>query len=131
MSDCGHFKNLNVEINILNAQEVLEEKARKEWPQKWGFLLDFPKILLEEAAKRGISEEKYRQTMNRKKIKCIPYEKTITTCIEPTDYIPKTSSGYVGWRCESKYTLEKLGPLYVSPKHTLPYQPPYNCIMLG
>ncbi|XP_068917047.1 uncharacterized protein [Tenebrio molitor] len=53
--------------DILKALVVLEDKARRDWHRKWGFLLNFDQMILEEAAKSNVSEEEYRRrTVERK-----------------------------------------------------------------
>ncbi|XP_074029803.1 uncharacterized protein [Leptinotarsa decemlineata] len=114
---------------VLKSQEILQEKASKEWNRKWGFYLDFDKICLEEASKRGYTPEMYRRLVEMRKNK-----KNLEPDIwkaEASDNFPVTSSGYVGWRSGPNYSLEKFGSLYISPRRTLPHQPPYNCIILG
>ncbi|XP_044270105.1 uncharacterized protein C20orf85-like [Tribolium madens] len=114
---------------VLKSLVTLEEKARHDWHRKWGFLLDFDKFVLEEAAKHGISVEEFRRwTVRRKnKTKALDY----IWDLEPATNVPKTSSGMVGWRSAPKHRLERTGPLYVSPVTTLPPKERYSCIMLG
>ncbi|XP_018569482.1 uncharacterized protein C20orf85 homolog [Anoplophora glabripennis] len=114
---------------VLKAQEILEEKARREWPAKWGFYLNFDKFCLEEATKRGYSEEDYRRMTVKKKSKH-NIERDIWPPAPPKP-VPILSSGFAGWRSGPNYSLEKFGSLYISPRHTLPYEPPYRCIILG
>ncbi|PSN43317.1 hypothetical protein C0J52_17721 [Blattella germanica] len=40
--------------------------------------------------------------------------------VQPSPPVPQTSSAFVGWRSShQKYSLEIVGPLYVSPLHTI------------
>ncbi|KAJ8924836.1 hypothetical protein NQ315_000990 [Exocentrus adspersus] len=124
---------MNVDLvagnEVLKAQEILEEKARRDWPRKWGFYLEFDQFCLEEAKKRGYTEKDYRRMTVKKKPKR-RLESDIWPPAPPKE-VPQLSSGFVGWRSGPNYSLEKLGPLYISPRRTLPYEPPYRCIMLG
>ncbi|CAG9861976.1 unnamed protein product [Phyllotreta striolata] len=131
MAESNRIKDLNVEINVLNAQVAVEEKAKLNWYKKWGIYLDFHKILLEEIGKRGITEEKYKKLTggNRKMVHINKETPCIT--IQRSEYVPKTSNGMVGRRSDYKYNLEIMGPLYVSPKSTLPRQSSDYCIKLG
>ncbi|CAH1156148.1 unnamed protein product [Phaedon cochleariae] len=86
-------------------------------------------ILLEEARKNGFKNEEFGRIVRERKSK-MNLENDIWKT-DAIDYVPRTSSGYVGWRSNPNSSLEKFGPLYISPRHTLPYQPPYNCIILG
>ncbi|XP_072386955.1 uncharacterized protein [Diabrotica undecimpunctata] len=131
MAAASQYTDYVIQTNILKSLEVLEDKARKEWHDKWGFYLEFPKIILEEASKLGYSEEQYKKITRRGKKMEMNYLEDVIISAEATDAVPTTSSAFVGWRSDRKYSLEKFGPLYVSPKHTLPYEPPSYCIKLG
>ncbi|XP_056643851.1 uncharacterized protein C20orf85 homolog [Diorhabda sublineata] len=121
-----------IQNNILKSLEVLERKARKDWDKKWKFYLDFNKFILDEAAKLGYTEKEYKRIVQQYKHKPIFYqEESVTIPVEPTQFVPKTSSAFVGWRADKKFSLEKFGPLYISPKVTLPHQPPCYTIFLG
>ncbi|XP_066250504.1 ciliary microtubule inner protein 1-like [Euwallacea similis] len=122
-------RDLVVQYEILKSQTLLEEKACREWPRKWGFYLDFDKLMLDEAARRGISEEEYRRRTEIRKPRG-PSEPDILP-IKPAQGVPVTSTGMVGWRASKEYSLEKFGPLYISPKHTLPYDLAPSSIFLG
>ncbi|XP_066155165.1 ciliary microtubule inner protein 1-like [Euwallacea fornicatus] len=121
--------DLVVQYEILKSQTLLEEKACREWPRKWGFYLDFDKLILHEAAKCGISEKEYRKRTEIRKPRG-PSEPDIWP-IEPAERVPVTSTNVVGWRASKEYSLEKFGPLYISPKHTLPCDPAPSSIFLG
>ncbi|XP_018325755.1 uncharacterized protein LOC108737418 [Agrilus planipennis] len=110
-------------------QVFLEEKASKEWEEKWGFIKDFEKLCIEVAAKRGISEEeykrmtkmKYRSTNNGSlSLGNAAATKEMGECdVKPSGPVPKTTSGFIGWRSSDfSNNLEKF-PMYVSPRHTL------------
>nr|CAD7419747.1 unnamed protein product [Timema poppensis] len=44
----------------------------------------------------------------------------INTTVPISPAVPKTSSGFVGWRSsQPQYTLERVGPLYTSPLKTI------------
>ncbi|KAJ3664077.1 hypothetical protein Zmor_008275 [Zophobas morio] len=76
---------------VLKAQVFLEEKARREWNRKWGFLLNFDKIVLEEARKQGVSEADYRRWTVRRKSKSRTVDETWD--VKTSESFPKTSSG--------------------------------------
>ncbi|KYB28965.1 hypothetical protein TcasGA2_TC003295 [Tribolium castaneum] len=123
------FLDLVKRNEVLKSLVTLEEKARRDWHHKWGFLLDFDKFVLEEAFKHGISEEEYRRwTVRRKnKTRALDY----IWDLKPSANVPKTSSGMVGWRSALEHRLERTGPLYISPVSTLPPKERNSCIMLG
>lgn len=70
----------------------MEIKAAKQWPQKWGFLLDFDKLLADEARKRGITPDEYRKRTEKRKRKG-SVEPDIWKVI-PSDHVPQTSTGW-------------------------------------
>ncbi|CAG9769858.1 unnamed protein product [Ceutorhynchus assimilis] len=121
--------DLVVKYEVLKAQNALEEKARNEWGFKWSFYLDFDKILLKKAAERGLSEAEYKKRTVLRKPKG-SVEPNIWK-VEPAKFMPDTTIGMVGWRAQEEYSLEKFGRMYISPKYTLPYEPPLNSIFLG
>ncbi|XP_076271803.1 uncharacterized protein LOC143203510 [Rhynchophorus ferrugineus] len=118
-----------IQSEVLKAQGALEKKTRTEWDKKWGFYLNFNKICLEEAERQGVSEGEWRRRLMKQK-KQAPTEDDIWQ-INPADFVPGTTYGHVGWRAYQKHSLEKFGPLYVSPKLTLPQEQSYSNIMLG
>ncbi|KAK4876599.1 hypothetical protein RN001_009105 [Aquatica leii] len=129
------FKNQVVLNGILQEQVEKEELARSVWNTKWGFMKDFDKICIEVAATMGISENQYRKMVTKKKYYDKDEEKEFKADIKPSDPVPITSSGFVGWRCKHRNSIEKCGPLYISPRHTIDppgvEKFPYTQIILG
>ncbi|XP_050299447.1 uncharacterized protein C20orf85 homolog [Anthonomus grandis grandis] len=121
--------DLVVKYEVLRAQNLLEEKARRQWPQKWAVCLNFDKVLSETIREHGLTREEYDRRTRFKKPKG-NLEPDIWP-IKPSNRIPRTSSGVIGCRAYKEYSLEKFGPLYLSPKLTLPYDPPYHSIYLA
>ncbi|KAF5306666.1 hypothetical protein FQR65_LT07221 [Abscondita terminalis] len=130
------LKDQDVMLNgILKEQVEKEEVARSVWNTKWGFMRDFDKICIEVASNMGISEDQYRKMVTKKK--CAKFDEKIglEVNLKPSDPVPTTSSGFVGWRCKHINSLEMCGPLYVSPRHTIDVPEvekfPQTQIMLG
>ncbi|CAH1367692.1 hypothetical protein MTP99_008962 [Tenebrio molitor] len=115
--------------DILKALVVLEDKARRDWHRKWGFLLNFDQMILEEAAKSNVSEEEYRRrTVERKNnTKGLDF-----VCdVKMAESVPQTSSAVIGWRSRPEDRLERTGDFYISPLQTLPPKEHATCIFLG
>ncbi|XP_049809062.1 uncharacterized protein C20orf85 homolog [Schistocerca nitens] len=109
-----------------------QEKANKTWEKKWGFMTQYRKFLEEEAKSRGISLEAISKGSKKQEIT------TGTAFTVPSSPpIPLTSSGFIGWRSSlQSCSLEKVGPFYISPVHTieppdLPKQKPQLTIFIG
>ncbi|XP_044745758.1 uncharacterized protein LOC123307489 [Coccinella septempunctata] len=116
-------------LNILKEQSRKERKARVNWQRKWGYHLDFKRIIKEEAEKLGFTEEEFYEKVSFKKPQ--PKYDSIGWDIEEAGGVPRTSSGVIGWRGDLKYSLEKVGPMFVSPLHTMPKKEKQNFIILG
>ncbi|XP_019876357.1 uncharacterized protein LOC109604271 [Aethina tumida] len=122
-------KDLIVKNQILADQKKLEEKASKEWHSKFGYLLDFDKMVIEEAKERGMTEEEFRRITVKRKDKTM-HKNLQNFDIKPSGKIPVASSGYVGWR--SQNNIDRLvGPLHVDRKYTLPQEISQKHILLG
>ncbi|KAJ9574517.1 hypothetical protein L9F63_025849 [Diploptera punctata] len=93
----------------------LEKLTRKQWEKKWGFTADLMKMYKEDVVKSGLKLEKKSSQpwiTSRTEIKILP-----------SPPVPTTSSAMVGWRSSQlQYCLERVGPLYVSPRFTI--EPP-------
>ncbi|RZC42148.1 LLC1 domain containing protein [Asbolus verrucosus] len=115
--------------DILKALVVLEEKAGREWNQRWGFFQSLNELCVEEAAKQGVSEEEYRRWTVRRKSKTKALD--FIWDLKMAESVPKTSSAMVGWRSHPEHSLERMGRLYISPLHTLPPKEHVSHILLG
>ncbi|XP_069684467.1 ciliary microtubule inner protein 1-like [Periplaneta americana] len=93
----------------------LEKLTRKQWEKKWGFSRNLMKIYHDAIEAEGLELEKKSSR---------PWLVAKTDMkVPPSPSVPQTSSGFVGWRSSvSECALEKVGPLYVSPKLTI--EPP-------
>ncbi|KAJ8982685.1 hypothetical protein NQ317_013157 [Molorchus minor] len=92
MSRTNNTVDLVAQNEILKAQEILEEKAAREWMSKWGFYLDFDKICIIEAQKMGYSKEDYiRMKMKRKTEK---YDEDFIWEPVPSKNVPNTTTEY-------------------------------------
>ncbi|RZF39610.1 hypothetical protein LSTR_LSTR001131 [Laodelphax striatellus] len=93
----------------------MQEIASNGWFEKWGFMTKdaVEKIYEEEAEQRGLDKDFMKKRRMRSDNK-ITEETKFTPKSGP---VPDLSSGMVGWRSSDiKYNLEKVGPLYVSPR---------------
>ncbi|XP_045463957.1 uncharacterized protein LOC123673495 [Harmonia axyridis] len=116
-------------FNILKEQSRKEREAKKNWQRKWGCYLDFKRIIKEEAEKLGFTEEEFNDKVSFEKPQ--PRYDKIGWRIEEADAVPQTSAGMIGWRGDLKYSLERVGPMFVSPLFTVPKKEKQNFIILG
>ncbi|XP_066991348.2 ciliary microtubule inner protein 1 [Anabrus simplex] len=94
----------------------LEEKTRKEWRSKWGFIVEYQEFIEQELRKRGLSYN----FLNRKQAEAAHDHFTTKTKVSSSPPFPKTSAGMVGWRSSDlRNSLEIAGPMYVSPVLTI------------
>ncbi|KAL3276041.1 hypothetical protein HHI36_020770 [Cryptolaemus montrouzieri] len=119
----------NLRSTIRKEQLCNEDKAKKNWERKWGAYLDQRKFIKEELNRIGMTEEEFYKRISVKKPQ--PKYDKIGWEIRASEGVPKTSSGMVGWRSTLDYTLERVGPLFVSPLYTMPKEPKQNYIILG
>ncbi|KAL1517502.1 hypothetical protein ABEB36_001260 [Hypothenemus hampei] len=122
-------RDIRFKYEILKELTLVEGAARREWPGKWGFLLTFNEILLEEASKRGISKQEYLHRSQFRKPKGFSEPPIWPARVQRP--FPETTTGMIGWRSCADCLLEKFGPLYRSPKYTLPFEQGYSKIFLG
>ncbi|XP_021928116.1 uncharacterized protein C20orf85 homolog [Zootermopsis nevadensis] len=87
----------------------LEKLTRKQWEKKWGFLRNIMQMYHDEIKAEGVElkkEQSHPRLVSEMKA-------------PPSPPVPTTSSGFIGWRSSiAEYSLERIGPLYVSPKLT-------------
>ncbi|KAK7793330.1 hypothetical protein R5R35_003065 [Gryllus longicercus] len=95
-----------------------EEKSRKSWERKWGYLKEERRIFLEESQKSSNRSLSNNSTNNNNDVR--QQVETTFTSLPTSPPVPITSQGMVGWRSRfGENSLNKVGPLYVSPKLTI------------
>ncbi|KAK9710109.1 Normal lung function maintenance, Low in Lung Cancer 1 protein [Popillia japonica] len=102
---------------VIKEQVCLEKLTKYNYNRKWGYYTHLKEICLEIARERGIEKE-YKRVTEFKRGRRI--ESTSNWDIPESSTVPTITSGEVGWRSSRlECNLERLGPLYISPRHTL------------
>ncbi|GJQ78921.1 hypothetical protein Trydic_g88 [Trypoxylus dichotomus] len=120
---------------VVKEQVRLEEQTRRNYEKKWSYFTHFNELCLKMGNDKGISLEDYARLTSFKKGRRITSHSNWD--IPKSPQVPTLTSGEVGWRSSQlECSLERLGPLYISPRHTLlppgaEPEPIPTCIFLG